>query len=70
MDYLLWTHKVQITQGGAISDKVIRWLNETVGSEGRDWSLQCAYLERRPVVMLRTAYQAEMFRARWAMICV
>lgn len=70
MEWPIWNHKVQIDPESSISDKVVRWLNETIGVEGRDWSLQCAYLKRRPVVMLRTEHQADMFRRRWAAICV
>lgn len=64
------TRAVPIISRNPIDSKVIRWLNETVGVEGRDWSLERAYLARRPVVMLRTQYQEELFRTRWCMICL
>jgi len=70
MDRLVWTHKVRLVQEAFITNNVIRWLNSTVGEEFRDWNLENAKLERRPVIMFRTGHQAETFRRRWPQLCL
>jgi len=61
---------VPIVPGNPIDSKIVRWFNDTIGIEGRDWSIERAHLARRPVVMLRTQHQEELFRNRWYMICL